>query len=262
MISILKFLWKNRTLVLLAISIILFILYVNGCSKIKSIQNKNKQNISALNDSITTFKNKEGKLVHEKSLLIADKNELKDLNKELWEELEEEKKKKPKVIIKTEIEYRDTGSITNVISDLGNNNYSLNFEYLSNDSFLFVKGENNFSAKTFIINPDSNKVNLQIFPGTTKLDYKFNIPLTLGIKTEDGLDKIYIKTENEKFKVTKLDAVEVENYFKEKYNSTSKPKKFGFGFYVGYGLNLTPNTGVVKAQPSIGVGLQYNIIRF
>ena len=73
--------------ILLVLSVILIFLMMRSFGD-SSIQiNTLKQNIFSLNDSLRTYKDKTGQIVHEKGALISEKKELEKLNKELAKEI-------------------------------------------------------------------------------------------------------------------------------------------------------------------------------
>jgi hypothetical protein len=83
-----------------------------------------------------------------------------------------------------------------------------------------------------------------------------SLKLTAGVDIWTGIDKqsklpiAKIVTDCPYINTLSINSVKLD---------TQKPKKFGVGMFLGYGINIS---GTVKASPLIGVGISYNFIRF
>lgn len=250
---------KNKEyLLLLVIAVLCFSLF-KSCNNRSRMKNEYAQNVKGLNEKINSYKDKNGQLIGERAILISDRNGLKDLNKDLSEEVDYWKKKKQRVevVVDTRIEYRDTGSTKTVLTKVGRNEYKLNFDYQSTDTILKIKGYNNIKVNPKIIDVSKNEVELNpIVSNTYFTDIEIQIPLKVGIKEEKGgIKRAYVKTPNDKFKITKIDAVEIDDELKK------SKRRFGVGPFIGYGLSMD-RTGVVRVGPSVGVSVHYSILRF
>ena len=82
--------------------VIVLILLMRSCGPSESTVTTLTQNVKALNDSIRTYKDRNGQLVFQKGALISDIKGLKDLNKDLADEVKY-LKDHPLVVIKTVI---------------------------------------------------------------------------------------------------------------------------------------------------------------
>ena len=228
-------------------------------------EKKAEQNQKALTDSLSIVKQKNGDLIYQKSTLVASSEELEALNKELYDEVKllEEQKSKPKVVIKTKIVYVDRGKTENTVSKIGKNKYSLKFNYIDSDSIMGIKGRSEFKAFPVYKDSDSASFVLDIKPGETIFDtIQVRLGLTLGVKEDkDGTDRVFAKPDpnTDKIRIENIDAVQVEEFYKNKYKS--KQKRFGAGPYIGVGLG-TGNNGQIVIRPQIGVGVQWNLFKF
>ena len=87
------------------------------------------------------------------------------------------------------------------------------------------------------------------------LDIDLKVPVALDLWTGyNKKTKSYTATvtsDNPHFKVTEIRSIKVE---------TPAPKKFGIGLQAGYGLILSKEK--ITAQPYIGAGVSWNLIRF
>ena len=197
--------------------------------------------------------------------MIADRKELKELNESLAAENDQlrKDKKKPKVIIQTVVEYRDTGSVNNTVSQLDDDSYSLDFSYTSSDGIIGIDGSSDFNVRPYYLNSDSTKFKLKVEPGVTRFDtISVNLGLTLGITEDrDGIDRVFAKPNpySDKIVIKEIDAVQLEEYYKSKYNKKKKP--FSVGPYVGLGIGIG-NSGQFVLRPSVGVGVQWKLFQF
>ena len=257
------FIWKNRNKITFTIMIVMIILFWRQCGQIKYERKKSAQNQMALTDSLTKVKQANGDLIVQKSTFIANAEELKSLNKGLSEEVEllKKQKSKPKVVIKTVFVYVDSGKVKNTVSKIGNNKYSLDFDYVDSDSIIGIKGKSEFKAYPRYTGNDSSKFVLDIRPGETKFDsIEVKIGITLGVKEDDdGVDRVFAKPNSDKITIENLDAVQVEEFYKSKYNK--KEKRFGVGPFVGAGVGMG-NNGQIVIRPQIGIGVQWNLFKF
>jgi len=87
--------------------------------------------------------------------------------------------------------------------------------------------------------------------GKLGIGLKMNADLDIwtGIDKTTKLPIAKVTSKNPYLNVLSFSSIKMDTY---------KPKKFGLGVQVGYGFNIS---GQVKAQPYLGVGLSYNLIR-
>ncbi len=253
--------WEYRAILLTIAFVVLAILFVKQCNGKKYIEEKAAQNEAFYKEEIKTHKIKDGRYQSERAVLMATMSELKKDTSFLAKEVIRLKKEgsKPKVVFVTQFVYVDSGSVENFITNHGEDKYSVDFNYQSDDSILSVKGRNFFQAKPYKIS--DTQLGLTLKPGKTHLDsIRVSMSLTLGVKEDkDGIDRVFATANSPKITFTKLDAVEVENYFKNKY-SDKKKKRIGIGPYVGFGITVGPLG--ISYGPTLGIGVQYNFIRF
>jgi len=158
---------KRKDLVLLGGIAILLLLLFRQCdsnSDLKSKLDIQNANLAALNDSVRVQKNKAGEATYVKKTLLADKNSLEKLNKDLKEELDKQKGKViviEKVVTETKV---DTHYVNNYLTSYGNNKFSLDWKY---DSTFSVNNYRKFSGKSFFI---IDTINNKVLPGNTRID--------------------------------------------------------------------------------------------
>jgi len=268
MISIIKYIWKNRSFFQLLLIIILFVLLLQKCNQQKIDGQKTKQNLAAVTEKMKVIELKNGELLSQKAISIVKFKELEQTNSELYKIAEDLKKNgyKPEIITLTKFVFIDSGSVNNHLSILKDDQYSLDFNYKDSDSILSIKGKSYFMAKPFLKNISSDgKYNLGINISSNKTlfeEIKIKTGLVVGIqKDKDGIERVFAKSEpfSNKIMFENIDATQIENYYNNKYKD-SRSKKFSIGPSIGYGVILNQkglNNGLY-----IGFNINYSIIKF
>jgi len=255
---------KNNILLILSIGLVLFIvLFFNQCKRTTQLKEEIKnqkilteQNIKAINDSVTFYKNKYGELVFVKPILKMDIKDIKKLFPELYKKIVSESG--VNTIIIHDVKYIDTGSVKNIIKKISKEEYSTLFNYISSDSSMTINGESFFLIKIKNNSLDSTKFDVDVLNGITKFsNIGLNLNITTGIKKDnDGINRIFVSTDNEHVKITKIEGAEIGDFI-----TPIKKKKFGLGIGIGgsavFGKNNTFYYG-----PSIQIGLSYNFLNF
>jgi hypothetical protein len=221
-------------------------------------QEQNDKNTKVLLDSITeTFNRKLKAWEYSKDNYVVQKlSDLEKYDKDFSEEL---KKIKGDVIAAVQTEVQgDLGGISASsdlkVLDKETNYYGLTFKsYYSDNSFTQnLEGISKFHLmpnelnKTWKIVPDST-----IFTTNTT-----SLNITYGFKDLDDKYQVFAVSESDKIKINDLNG----GYFIDKQppKPTAKPKKWGIGPSLNYGLNVN-NTGNLNFGGSIGFGIHYNI---
>ena len=119
------------------------------------------------------------------------------------------------------------------------------------DSFhITTNSTDTFSIKSFDFQHSDNwiKINIQGDGQNTSFSVGVKNEYTVSIvKVKKGFDAI-VKNSNPYSTTKEIIATKV---------SLPKPKKFGVGVVIGYGLTFP-----MKPSPFVGIGLSYNILRF
>jgi len=249
---------KNYLLPIISIIAVLFIiLFLRQCSltanaKKDTIRNSQiaNQNYHALNDSIKIYKNKVNQITYNKPIAEMSINDLKQYNPDLYQKIKNEGGD-IKIIYRTNVVYRDTGSVKNVIVQLDSNEYALNYNYYSKDSSLHVNSTNLFYLEQTLnhicVNPGISTIN----------DLSLKMGFTTGIKKEGNLFKIFLTPDNDNIVVTKLEGADVSNLL---IPPVTKKKRFSIGPYIGYGIVFKGNA--YNIGPGVGICFGYSLIRF
>jgi len=236
-------------------------IFFNHYSNVKTNLAIAEQNEKALSDSVRVQKNKIGDLEYSKNILIADKNNLKDLNSDLAEELEKEKGKVRELIKMVNSIESDTVYIENTlviyVNEGGDTIYGLEWVH---DTIYDAENERHIAGVSkFMV--DSIGVIHPMETVITRDDIKFN--LITGLREKDGNIEIFVRSDYPGFETEELAAVIIDPSKHPILKKFTKKKKFGIGPYVGLGLNVntwpTPNVG---AGFSFGIAIHYDIFRW
>lgn len=212
------------------------------------------QNIKALNDSLRISENKNFDLVVSRNILIIkNKKELDKLlgeNNELSKELDNFKGKiKSLTKVLAEIK-NDTIEIKTKVVKYPDGSQGLSWEnekVYDEDNSRELAGESKFKIEN-----DGKITALETL--ITKDVIKISI--VTGLREKDNNYEIFVSSPYPNFTISKLDGALIS---KESpiFKKFQKRKRFGIGPYLGLGLDqrLIPILNV-------GIGIQYNIIRF
>ncbi len=262
--------WKkildNIKMILAIARVAILLLFLNQCnttnklkSELKRQEQKTQQNLAALNDSITKYKNKAGQTSYSKPIADMSVEEIEKYFPDLYQRLKNELGD-VKIIWKTKIEYKDTGSVKNAIIQLDSNEYSLVYDYYSKDKSLHIKSTNTFFAEATLIDKETNKYSVKTSPGISTInDISLKLGFTTGIKKENNLYKIFITPDSENVIVGQIEGADVSNMINPPV-SPSKNKKWSVGPYIGFGMTF--NKGTYLIGPGVGISIQYSLLRF
>lgn len=224
--KLVEFLKSVKTHLIYA-TIIIVLLFALSIS-IKSCQ-KNKQlydnNVTALIDSVSYYKAKNGELVASKSLLEGDMSLLEKTNSELANELNSMKVKNPEQVVKIVTEYIKTPSDTVWVVDSTNVNITKQFDFT--DDYRSLVGD---------VYLKNNMLGLNINKDEVYANY------TLAIKD----NKAYITTNNPYIKISDMQGITIP---------TPKTKHFYLGPSINFGYDPIQNKPTFNVGVSIGYGL-------
>jgi len=230
-------------------------------------EKQNTQNLNALKDSITVSFNKKLNAYEfsKDNFVVQRLSDLEQYNKNLSDEL---KKVKGDVIAAINSTVKiDLGKIstTNKLSvlDAQLNYYGLSFknnypqspnidpgfqQKISGISKFYVIPNN--ETKTWTIKPDSTVIDTNLM----------NLKITYGFKELDKQYKIFAISASPKVTLTDL----AGGYFIDKQPSLPpvKPKKWGIGPSLGFGLFTTSKLSQTAFGFNIGASLHYNILQW
>ena len=243
-LNFIKKYWKN---ILLFLSLIIIIILLMNTTCINN-SNKNLQNnIKALTDSVQVLELKNGNLLHEKQSLILEKKEIEkylDISNKEIKEIEKQLNSSLALISELKTNIRIDTIITTDSLIISNNNDTIIAHFRYNDKWITLNGY------TKII--DNDKSNTQIN------DLLIDVPLTIGL-TNDY--KVFATSDNPYVSFTSVNAASIENSI-----SNNKHKRWGFGPYVGFGVNFGydpfHNGAGITLGGSVGFCVTYNLFQW
>lgn len=244
MIEFLKKYWKDMLLIILVILTTSFIMSTS-CTKQKLDIAEN--NVSALTDTISSYKLKNGELLYEKQGYIAEKEQLSTfigVQKSEIKELEKKLNSAVSTIAKLKQEVKvDTLKLIDsvyVYEDEMRNDFSFS------DNWLSLSGTTIYKDYKF---------------STTLNSLSMDVPLKIGTTKDNSW---FVTTENPYVSFSSIEGASIEK---------AKPKRFslsihaGIGLSYGYGISGA-NDGLVRSGwffgPAIhiGAGVSYKLFEF
>ena len=245
MIEFLKKNWKDVLLIILVI-IATFFIMSTSCTKQRLDIAEN--NISALTDTLSTYKLKNGELLYEKQGYIAEKEqlsifigvqegEIKELEKKLGSAISTIAKLKQEVKVDT---LKLIDSVYVYDDDEVRNDFSFS------DNWLSLSGTTIYKDYKF---------------STTLNSLSMDVPLMIGTTKDNTW---FVKTENPYVSFSSIEGASIEK---------AKPKRFslsihaGIGLSYGYGISSSVD-GIVRSgwffgpAMHIGAGVSYKLFEF
>jgi hypothetical protein len=219
-------------------------------NKLKIDLEKEKNNTSVLSGKVETFKNENQRIIFERGVLLTDKKDLEKYNKRLFDEINKLKGIKPNTVInsinKVDI---DTFKLISSISKNTDTTYTIDFSH--DTMYTQYDGRSLKGILDLLVKKDT--ININRFLITQDI---LKIKKTIIIGEKDNQIKVWISSEFPGFSSEEIDAVILSEKmypFLKKLNN----KKFSVGPYIG--ISYDSKTIV---RPNIGIGLQYNLLKF
>lgn len=261
--KILNYISNNKGLIKYLILGILVFLLLKQCNQTQNLKTEIKQvetvanryynNLLASQDSIQTFKNKQGDLVSQISSFEFEVNTLSKENKKLLRSYQNvihvnEKLKDINTAISTKLKISD--SLVNTQSGVTYQNKN-SLEIKLNDYKKWDKYNWRQFDATIQLLKDKDKFKVS----NSNIVLKQALSLETVILEVDGVNKLRISTPNPNVKFTKIENINLVN---DKLNpALQKPKNWALGIGIQYGLNLN-NEQIINTGPAIGIGIYYS----
>jgi predicted RND superfamily exporter protein len=218
------------------------------------------QNEKALADSVRVSKNKVGELVYSKNILVAEKNNLESLSKDLADELKDEKGKVhqlTKYVVELKQRPKDTVKITNTLIKYADGSNGLEWKY---DTIFNDENERHIAGISKFRLDSTGKV-IPLQTELTKDYIRFNI--IQGLREKDGNVEMFVRSDYPDFALQDLQSAIIDPDKHPVLKKYTKKKKWGIGPMVGVGLGVntwpTPNVGF---GIMVGVSVQYSLFQF
>lgn len=258
---------NNRAIYLLGIVILIMMLLkqCNATADAKKEAERNFNNLLAERDSVRVLESKNGNMLVERAAFKLKYNELSEEQEELIDRLELSGKKKPSVVIQTEVVYRDTSIMVPVAAIQEGDNTYLKFTHnptLPGTNKLVISGQLPYTIDTDTIwdSKDKNKFifTSSVIPGTAKLSMEQKIDLVTGLYTDPKTGRLFVRASTSFPGITfsEMQALDMVDDPATKKALKQARKPFGIGFTVGYGLTVG-KIGYTTG-PNFGLGLTYS----
>jgi uncharacterized coiled-coil protein SlyX len=271
---ILKVIWNfiNSRIFPFIMIVIVLMFWARSCQKSGDLEREiafREQNILALNDTITTIVTKSGGLNSSITAHIASEKQLKELNKDLYDKLDDQKGKVltlNKSVIKLK---QDKATLQKYLdelkSDIGEAEqindstyqlpWTLRYQY---DSLNYDE----FSGRTEITALNYHRGGLptpiiEINHKRTWLESRVTqVDLVFGQRVEGDKLRVFIQSAYPGFTAQSLEGVLIDPNKNPYIKSLIKPKRWFVGFNVGVGTTIGINalTGV----PAVAIGPTFN----
>jgi hypothetical protein len=263
---ILKGIWgfiNSRIFPFIMIAIVLMF-WARSCQKSGDLEREiafREQNILALNDTITTVATKNGGLNSSITAHIASEKQLKELNRDLYDKLDDQKGKVltlNKAVIRLE---QDKATLQKFLDDknthigtteqINDSTYqlpwTLRYQY---DSLNYDE----FSGRTEITALNYNKV---IVHKRTWLESRVTqVDLVFGQRVEGDKLRVFIQSAYPGFTAQSLEGVLIDPNKNPYIKSLIKPKRWFVGFNVGVGTTIGINA--LTGAPAVAIGPTFN----
>ena len=259
---------NNQRIIFFVALTIFVILFLRGCNeraRLEAELQMKDNNLIALQDTVRIEKTKSGELQYVKTAFMADLKTLKDLNRELYDEVQEQKSQVYYISkITAEIKDKVKGFVPTGDHEYdpvsGNDNIGWKFDTIGTNWSRSISGNTLFKVSStctgYKIEPKGSILN--------DVNYKFG--LTTGLKESEkhpGSLEIFINSTYPGMTFTDIQGSIVNPEALKKYLPSEKPRKWSFGPYVGigYGITLQKNPMLVPVF-NLGLGIQYKIYSF
>jgi len=243
--------------ILWVVAIVLAVLLLKQCSTIGELKEKakmNEQNAIALTDSIHTERSNHSRTFNAyKAAMVADKDQLKKLNFDLYNKLDSlQRVKRVKGDLLT---FHDVG--IGISGDTGTVEATVLYVSPNGDirlSFQRDTAFDEYNSRGIAGHMDFHIDSLEVSNATMTITRDdIAMSLSTGITEDDGTYKIFVSSDFPGFKVTKLDGAVLDPKALRKIASDESSIVIGPQFSYGYAL------GSRSPSPFIGLGVTYNV---
>ena len=252
---------KSSKLLLIGGIVILVLLLLRQCNvanDAKREAERNLHNLLAEQDSVRTINSKLGNVLVEKSAFQLKYSELTKDQEKLIAQLELEKKKRPGVIIETQVMYKDTSIFVPVKTEIKDGSSFLTFLYnptLPGSNKLSIGGKLPYTLKGDTL--EDGTYYPSITAGNAQLSIEQRIDLVTGLYRDPKTNRLYVRASTSFPGITfnDIQALDMVDDPGTRKALKAERKTFGLGFTLGYGAVVL--NGSIVPGPMIGVGLHY-----
>lgn len=243
---------SKRTIFIILLLFVIAVMYMTNkrnSNKLHIAQN----NLEVINDSLKTIQLSNGKVLYERGVLISTLEDLKKINNRLANDISKIKEVKPKKFIQSKVDIKTKDITLNTsIVETSDSTYTIKFEHDT-----IYNEDNGRTIRGFVyINYNDGREEKLLIKDFKITEDILKIKSNLVLGERDGRIKVWLNSDFPGFTVKDIDAVilDTKNYpILKKLNN----KRFNVGPYIGLQLNRE-----TIVSPSIGIGLQYSLLKF
>ena len=248
---------KTSFFLLIIIGVLVFFLAFQQCSN-----NKLKREVTIFQDSTHYLKNKSGELFAQNDALILSKKQLKDLNVDLYNEINK-MKENPLVItkIQTKFVYKDTLLITTidtVYKTQKGKYFELSWKHdtlYSPNNFFKIEGKTSFEI-------DSNLNICTYRSRLNNLQMAAKLYVSITEDKEHKMLHINARTDYPGLVFSDIDGFIIDPQKSSVLKNYLPNKKFSLSAFIGPGVCIGTGSFPVNAGVVMGLGISYHIISF
>jgi len=260
---------KNTRMIIFGVFVIMLFIFFRQCNKVNNLKQQIEfekmetkrisNNYEASLDTIKKYKINDNTWRYEKMGYELTLDELKGKYKDLLGDFEIERNKPPKVVIKTEYEIKEI--ITEVpifveVDVFGNTSLAFNDSTRhNNNNYRYLNGKIPYKI---VMDPIDSLY--KVVPDFGTFDLTLGMNLNLGLFQDKKTRKISILADTDYPGVT-FTTIEGASIMDDPANKKvvrSMRKTWSLGFNVGYGVMISPSSGVLSTGPYAGIGLNYS----
>jgi hypothetical protein len=239
---------KWTKIIMAGIIVVLIITNWTSCEGRRKDNKQYEQNQEAMKKELVVEQNKNGDLQTSVVMYEGKVKDLENYSADLAEEVKNLKNRKPEIITKTKIIYKDTNiTIKNNIVDtigLDKDEYRLSWKYKNEDSSRILEGNSVFNAVF-------ENERLQITPRYTNITKdQLSLDFVVGVakNRKTGYDEIFVTPKNPNVSIGSLEGARL----KKSKLGINLSFGVGYGLYYGNGqFGLAPNVSIFIAKPII-----------
>lgn len=262
---------KSKTFAYVIVGVFALITFDTCQSKQDLIAEKTKleQNLVAANDTAKFYKNKNGELITEKSVLILSVKELKKENRDLYDKVKDQKGsiislntvilklKQDTTELREKLRRIPTSDPTKVNDSTWVVNWNLEYKWDATNYDNYI-GRTTVGLRG---NVPLNSIKI-LDKGSELLQRNSNIDLTFGEKVVDGKYKVYIVTKYPGLSAKSLEGVLIDPNTNNDIKKLIKKRHWFTGFSVGVGV--LPGYNILNGKFGLVVGptLNWNIYQW
>lgn len=236
--------WKDWLVIVLGV--------ISTVSVIRWVSSKQTihQNIIVYQDSLGTYENRIRELYVKQQTYVAEVNDLKTLNKELYDEIKK-LKDSPLIVTKTEYEVvMDPFVVTDTIVQPSDSVRSYVANWSKKDEYVSMSGLTCFDLPSMT---GTTVVNSLRMHGSLFLD-------VIETKTKPKSLQIIARSDNPYFRIDRMNGAIINNGNSTVLKKYSKNDHWGIGVTLGYGVGYYDNKFIMA--PMVIGGITYNFFTF